>query len=302
MMFRKGIPGLFDRFAEMSLARKLALFGGLLAVVLVVAAGALMLTGQAGGAGGDADILPTLSWDDEQGDAGAGSQPSAGGGSFSAMTDDDLSTAVAATVEALLPTATPVPTPDVAATVEADLAARRVERSVELDRNPLDSQQPRNPHLTGAEVAALAAMGESVWASSMIYLELLQVVNMDFPLLTREFMSARAGQTGRLAGQLEVSEEARPDRDQSLSDVVSAYIDHLDRGISAIQAAAREVHSAASVFDAAGVDEASFLGEEERQQLWEHYLAIERVVFSFHSVMSVYGCSACGELFRHPGR
>ena len=64
--------------------------------------------------------------------------------------ESEVERRVAATVEAMEPeaTATPEPTPDVAATLQADMEANREKSGRVLMMNPLDSDELRNPYLS----------------------------------------------------------------------------------------------------------------------------------------------------------
>ena len=316
MMRRKGVNGVVDRFKEMSRRNQLILGGSAVGVLLLIVVVVVLASGGGGAvdpAGDDSDLVVNFS--DSAGDAGVPSggdpllraplsgdplsgDPAALDSSPPGMTVEEQ---VAATVAALTPptpTPTPIPTPDIAATVQAEVDERLSAVSPVVSRNPLDAGTIQSPQLTEAEKRYFAAMGNDLWVGTQMYMRLSEVGTAEFPSWSSGYLRDRLGFIEGLLAS--VPEDPRDIPRSELGDVVVSYVEFIDRGIRSLQLAVNELKGAVRVFEEAGVEYVDEVEAGDRDQLRQHYLSINGLLLDFYSVMSAYGCSACGELFRTP--
>ena len=214
--------------------------------------------------------------------------------------ESEVERRVAATVEAMEPeaTATPEPTPDVAATLQADMEANREKSGRVLMMNPLDSDELRNPYLSAVEVAYLSNLGEGLWAHTKVWFlmrELLATDPLEWNHLDVEYRLAEASE------YLSDEEDFRPGRSSSVGEVVKAYIDEVDRGMEGLRQKVDVLKNASQLL--AGVDSglARDLDLDDREKLAVLVRELEEGMEDFDRVMGRYGCSVCGELFRRKG-
>ena len=297
MIHRGGPMGFVDKFSEMPASRKIGVVLVLLIVVVAILAGARMgLTGGSEDPSGSVvadEPLEVLSWeDDESSSAFAASGPSA---------DEiaaEIAQAVEATVIALQPTPTPEPTPDVAATVQASVGRSQDSLNPSMNPNELDNGAPRNPYLTPYEVETLSAMGPLLWYATDVYLRVSEVTYVEFANLERSEMSEQLNLVEFSVDRMRDLESRGDRRREALSGVVLAFLNHVDSGVRSIQQAANDLEAAVRVLEVAEADKAASLDQGEREQLWSHYTGMQNSLQRFYEVMSSYGCSACGELYR----
>ena len=308
MMRSKGISGISERFRDLSRPKQAALGVCVLLVLFLAVCGVVAVGGgggespAAGGDNPDGDLV--VNFDDVDEDVGA-PEPAApaGDGPEGEVAEPTLTLEerVNATVEAMTPptpTPTAVPTPDIAKTVQAEIAAHRGEGAPAVAVNPLDAGVMRSPQLTEAEKEYFAAMGEDLWVASQMYLRLSEVATVDFSDWSLGYLTGRLSFIDGLLGSVRI--ERREVRRAGLSDVVVSYVEFIDFGIQSLQSAVSELRSAVSVFESSGGEYLDEVEAGDREVLKQHYLQINGLVLDFYSVMSAYGCSACGELFRSP--
>lgn len=301
MMRPKGIRGLVDRFRDLPMRLRIIAGAGAGLVLLAVLMSALLTLG--GGSGGG---NPGVAGDDSDlaVDFGDGDDAPAAAAESAPVPEPTLTLEerVKATVEAMNPEPEPteVPTPDVAATLAAEVAASRggggqMGRQV----NPLDAGGVRNPYLTERDINYIAAMGEDLWVATQLYLRLSEVAARDYTRLTASHLRERqAFVDGLLAGL--------PDYDQrdlsssGLNELVVNFVGFVDGGIRRVEQAVGELRGMIGVFDEAGAETVADLNSVQRDLLRQRYLLLNELLLDFYKVMSSYGCSACGELFRSP--
>lgn len=302
MMRPKGIKGLVDRFRDLPLRLRIIAGAGAGLVLIAVLASALLTLG-----GGSGDGNPGVAGDDSDlaVDFGDGDDaPAPAGVEADAVPEPTLTLEerVKATVEAMNPEPEPteVPTPDVAATLAAEVAASRGgEGQMGRQVNPLDAGGVRNPYLTERDINYIAAMGEDLWVATQLYLRLSEVAARDYTRLTASHLRERqAFVDGLLAGL--------PDYDQrdlsssGLNELVVNFVGFVDGGIRRVEQAVGELRGMIGVFDEAAAETVADLNSVQRDALRQRYLLLNELLLDFYKVMSSYGCSACGELFRSP--
>ena len=300
MIHRGGPMGLVDKFSEMSSRKKLGVALVLLLVVVAIVAGARLGLSADPGEVEDPfaseEPLATLSWDDQD---PSGADTFAASGPSADEIAAEIAQAVEATVIALQPTATPEPTPDVAATVQASIGESRDSQNPSMSANPLDSDAPRNPYLTPYEVEILSAMGPVLWYATDVYLRVSEVTFVEFADLERGEMSAQLNLVELSVDRMRDLESRNSRRPEAISEVVSSFLDFVDGGVRSVQAAATDLEGAVRVLEVAEADKAASLETGDREQLWSHYTGMQNNLQRFYEVMSSYGCSACGELYRY---
>ena len=199
------------------------------------------------------------------------------------------------TVEAMGPTPMPTPTPDVAATLQAEMEynRRQVARIVHL--NPLDSDEVRNPYLEVKEIEYLSGMGPLLWNYVQVWMHVRQVLSLD----TEEWS------LGVLEYHLGVAElilEATPDvsypRSGEVGEVVRAYVERLVEGTYGIERGVVKLGDALDIMSMVESGVGLDLEFAEREALRKISREVTEELAVFDDAMGKYGCSICGELFR----
>ena len=294
MIRPSGISGIIERIRDLGRV-KLALLGaGLVSLLLIVVVLGVSMGGgdsaaSDGADGADSDLV--VNFDDEP----LAEEP--------LPTEPLLMTVeeqVAATVAAMAPVPTPTieVTPDIGATLQAEMAVRRAGSSTAQLSNPLDAGVMRNPQLSEADKHYFESLGKDLWVATQIYMRLTEVSSRDFQGWTESYVGERLlfidGLTGALSEELPEADKA------GVSDVVASYSDYIDSGIRSVQAGVAEARAAHSIFQAGEAESVDELDALDRELLRQHYLNLTGLMTEFYAVMSSYGCSACGELFRSP--
>lgn len=202
------------------------------------------------------------------------------------------------TVEALRPTETPVPTPDVRKTIAAELAATRAARESVVPHNPLGPSRVNEGYaLTKEDIEYLEHMGQVVWRAFLAYYELKTVVE-DAP---SEWASGTHRYSLDLATQM--LKEAR-ERDESVelgaedvADRVRQYARHLRESVNRLKQIVVQLEAATSLVRGSERGWES-LSDPDRREVEEVYWSSKDALDEFSSDMAQYGCSICGELFR----
>ena len=239
----------------------------------------------------------------------------------------DVAAAVQATIAAMSPTETPVPTPDIAATLQAELAASRQSSGPLLGEDPLRQGFGRNPYLNPVEYEYFQRMGPEVWRYVRVWLYISEVLRYETDMWSAELLDhnlrpVRPLLLGNLASGNVIPQ-------QGSNEVVRSYAEEMNRGFSEVRSAALQLEAALGYLHekrdefyeefernvqqrVAQQDPAaenpltvdSFArpefkpSVEDRGRLVIYRRDIERHLENFHTVMSAYGCSVCGELFR----
>ena len=299
-------------------------FGGVFLVVFLVVA----LVGGGGDGGGDvADVAGVevgedgvMVFDDEEaaaaeaaeassgGDTGGGGSADAGenGGSGGASVSSAgelaaVEDAVAATIEAMFPTEEPTLAPDYVATLEAGLHRSRA-GSNPLSLSPLDPSRDKGGGLTEAEIELLGQYGVYFWDMLQAWVVVRSV------LFSREVYD---WERRWLEEQVELVRWLMPERGfwtnqggrsaEGVGDVVKAYLDEVRNGEEAVRQSVSALDDAVTVFERAGVERFRDLGPEDAEEVYQLSFDADAGVHQLGSVMSAYGCSICGELYRASG-
>ena len=86
-----------------------------------------------------------------------------------------------------------------------------------------------------------------------------------------------------------------------IGEVVKAYLVEVREAEYSFRDAVNSLNSALAVFERAGADRFIELSQEEGDQVWQYYFDAQSRAVDLGSVMSAYGCSICGELYRSSG-
>ena len=297
--------------------------GGVVCFVFVVGLGLMAMIGGGGSEGpvevegvtiGDDGVMV---FDDEpSSDSGAGGGESSGadsggptaavaasaeGALASAPIDDSaIADAVAATLAALQPTEVPTKPADYLATLQAGIGRSRSEYpSVAL--NPLDPAGGRERGLNETEIQLFQEYGAHFWDILQAWvvvrsiLEVRDLHEWDYSWLQEELdlVAWMMPESGRLSSE----DWERPE----VGEIVRAYLVEIREGEYAFRDAVNSLNSALGVFERAGVYRYDELNGEDVEELWQHFVDAERGAFEVGSIMSQYGCSICGELYRASG-
>ena len=216
------------------------------------------------------------------------------------LEEGEVERRVEATIAAREPeaTATPVPTPDIAATLQADMEANREKLGRVLVVNPLDSQEVRNPYLNPSELAYLENLGRGLWEHTKAWFLLRELVGKDSLDWSHVDLEYRLAEVEGFIGE---SEDFRSGGSDAVGDVVDAYIDNVYEGVRGVRDSARALERAARLLGGVESGVARDLGLEQREELQGLAREIEEGLGVFDEAMSEYGCSVCGELFRRKG-
>lgn len=284
----KGRLGSLDR-------RTLVLLGvgGFLVVLVIVVV--ISVTG--GGEGdGDVDNLGELMVFDNDGEDGGG-----GAGSGGLVSESVVESRVQATLEAMVPTETPVPptsTPDIGATFEAEMDERRQRSDRILKLNPLDSDLERNPYLNDSELKYLNDMGGMLWSHTKVWMHLRHLLFLDVADWSHEVVEYHYLESKEF---LEQAEDVRSRRDYELGEVVESYGNTIHEGMRGVSEGVRYLGEAERLLEGSDSGLSSDLSFEDREELGKLARQVERSLGEFDDAMSRYGCSVCGELFRLRG-
>ena len=194
-------------------------------------------------------------------------------------------TLIAMSVEATLaavPTPTITPTPDIAATLAADLALNRPQPAFVI--NPLAAEDVRNPYLKEVDQEYLRGMGGRIWYYTVVWMRLGEFLDTDVAGWSLEILVDRVGYFEEQIG----SSPAGASGSQSgVDSVVSSYVETLEEGILGLHESVEHLSGAR---DRVVAGESVDLGQVARDSY--------RSLGKFDDSMSDYGCSICGELFR----
>jgi hypothetical protein len=209
--------------------------------------------------------------------------------------EEMVALSVAATIEAI-PTETPAPspTPDVAATLQAQLAFNRELAPPVIALNPLASEEGRNPYLTSVELEFFRELGPRLWVYTQVWFHVRRVIAVE----VSEWDSSVFGQDLEWAQMLLAS---APDRAgysgmSEVDSVVRSYADSIEAGMKGVSQAVIRLAEARSILEGEEV------GPLERSKLIRLSREVEYLLDEFDGAMSAYGCSVCWELFRWAGR
>ena len=224
-----------------------------------------------------------------------------GGARSSGRSDESaIADAVAATLAALQPTEIPTKPADYLATLQAGIGRSRSEYpSVAL--NPLDPAGGRERGLNEREIQLFQEYGAHFWEILQAWvvvrsiLEVRDLHEWDYSWLQEELdlVAWMMPESGRLSSEDWEGSE--------VSDIVKAYLVEIREGEYAFRDAVNSLNSALGVFERAGVYRYDELNGEDVEELWQHFVDAERGAFEVGSIMSQYGCSICGELYRASG-
>lgn len=205
-----------------------------------------------------------------------------------------IAQAVQATIEAM-PTPTPLPTPDIGATLQAEMALNREQVPPVVQLNPLDLQADRNPYLSSEELEYFRELGPRLWTYTRVWIHIQRVLSVDvaewsYPVLQYDL---------RVSQALLESAPDRPDLGgrsgrQEVAPLVAAYSESIESGMTGVREAVARLSDAEPLL-------AESVGHDEREELIRIIRDVELHLADFDDAMSAYGCSVCGELFRREG-
>ena len=285
---------------------RLVLFGvagGVLAVLVFGFVYLVFIKGGDDAPGGTMDLSGQIDFS-ALADAGGGSGD--GGGSADAaaavpvmLEESVVAERVAATVEAMGPRETPVPTPtpNIAATLQAELNANRSESDRILKLDPLSSGEPRNPYLTERELDLLAGMGPALWSHTKAWLHVREVLSLGVGDWSSRFLGFHVFQAeSYVADFADAGHRGRGSDD--VGEVVTAYARSLEEGMRGVRSSVASLRRAAAILERSESGAMVDLPFEEREQIARFARDAEEQLVDFDNAMSQYGCSVCGELFR----
>ena len=218
-----------------------------------------------------------------------------GSGDESAIAD-----AVAATLAALRPTEVPTRAADYLATLQAGLGKARSEYP-NVALNPLDPSGGREFGLNETEMRVFQNVGSHFWEMLQAWvvvrsiLESRDVYEWEHRWLAEELdlVGWMMPETGRLSPDLWEGDE--------VGEVVKAYLVEVREAEYAFRDAVSALNSAMGVFEKAGAERFVELDGEEQDEVWQFFFDAQSRAVELGSVMSAYGCSICGELYRRSG-
>ena len=284
------LSGLVDKVTGME-TRTLVLVG--VGVVTVAVLMVVALTMMGGGSSADDDPLSRqMVFPDGSGGEDAGALDSEGG-----MTASVIEQRVAATIAAMVPTATPIPTPspDIPATFQAQMEERRARSERVLQLHPLDRDVVRNPYLNDAELSYLSDLGGVLWANTKAWMHVRRLLFVDVGDWSYEVVNFHVAEA-----QLSLAEakDRRSRRDYEVGDVVAAYGRVIEDGVRGVSDAVKALDDARDILQGSDSGLSADLPYEDRELVRQLSREAEKSIGGFDDAMSQYGCSVCGELFR----
>ena len=281
---RGGVGGLLDRLRDAD-RRKVALA---LLVPLCLVAAVVFFVGR-GGEDGSSDAAPAGSG--ASADAGAG--PEAGDGLM--VFDGGLPEEEAFPV----PTETPEPTPDIAATVQARLfEGARAEHDPRLPGSMLQAEETVGPRLSRQDRKYLEQLGEDLWYSVRAYLRLREVSAQNFPELSWSFLEERVKPVERIYAAERERERERIQPGDEVSRVVRDYGAGVKAGMEDVRQGYLELIEMYDIFRETGVTVVVEMTNDDRDRVYDLFYSMDTRLLKFDRLMSSHGCSVCGELFR----
>ena len=275
--------------------RSLVFIGIGLAILLVIVVAGLTMLG-----GGDASSVDPLSQQMvfDNGDAGLVEGTPGVDPLLSASVVEQR---VAATIEAMTPTATPVPspTPDIPATFEAQMEERRARAERVLQLHPLDQDIQRNPYLNDAELSFLSDLGGVLWSNTKAWMHVRRVLFLDVGDWSYEVLDFHVSEADLFVVE---GRERRTSRDYELGDIVAAYGRVVQEGVAGVGDAVESLKEARTILADSETGLGTDLPFEDRERLRQLSREAEKAIGEFDDAMSRYGCSVCGELFRFRSR
>ncbi len=202
---------------------------------------------------------------------------------------ESVSESVAATMQAI-PTPTLAPTPDVAATLQAQLAFNRDLAPAVVALDPLVREEDRSPYLTPAELGYFEEIGPRLWIHTQVWFHVRRVISVEVAEWDPEVFNYDLGRAEELLA-------SAPDRANyssmgEVGFVVRSYADDIETGMAGVSQAVTQLAEARSILEEEEV------GAPERTRLIRISRDVEYLLDGFDEAMSSYGCSVCGELFR----
>ena len=280
---RGGVGGLLDRLRDAD-RRKVALA---LLVSLCLVGAVVFFVGRGGGEDGSGEAAP----------AGSGAAGEADGGPVAGdglMTFDDEPSGEQASP---VPTETPEPTPDIAATVQARLfEGSRAEQDPRLPGSALQVEETVGPRLSRHDRRYLAQLGEGLWDSVRAYLRLREVSAQEFYELSWSFLEERVGPLERIYAAERERERFQPG--DEVSQVVRDYGSSVQAGMEEVRQGFLELVEMYDIFRETDVRVVVEMTAEDRDRVHDLFYSIDFRLLEFDRLMSEHGCSVCGELFR----
>ena len=197
------------------------------------------------------------------------------------------------------PVATPTPetpaTPDVAELVRQAVEEDRRQGDVSpvLQISPLDRDRSgRNPYLNEYEMDYFVALGEHFWTYARAWLVLRNIVLVDVDGWTPELLAYEVESLNSILAPVK-GREINPD--SQVRELVYVYGEQLQDGFLRVDESVERLKSAlVTVVQTDGEQ----LTDSQRNSLIALRREILQNLEEYHRVMSSYGCSVCGELFR----
>ena len=256
--------------------------------------------GAASVSGGDNAVGDAAAGGPVSGDSGGGETGDGGGAAAVSGGESAIADAVEATLAALRPTEEPTKAADYLATLSAAVAQNRNEYpSVAL--NPLDPAGGREMGLNEGEMRVFQSFGGHFWEMLQAWvvvrsiLESRDVYDWDYAWLSDELdlVGWMMPESGRLSPEMWAGDD--------IGEVVKAYLVEVREAEYSFRDAVNSLNSALAVFERAGAERFIELSQEEADQVWQYYFDAQSRAVDLGSVMSAYGCSICGELYRSSG-
>ncbi len=212
---------------------------------------------------------------------------------------------VEATLTALQPTPTDVPTPDIPATLISERDEAQRSQPLVFERNPLEEEYGnRNPYLAPADLEALEEAGPRMWTYIRIWLELEEIAAVSTLDWSEDLVS------NRLAIMVAFRERAgsRSGNYGNVDPVVQEYLDQVEQGFAELRDAMALLAELETKYEEArrelGGDEEGVVVDplQVRELMINDLDRASRQIIEhtrvYEGIMASYGCSICGELFR----
>ena len=288
--------------------------GGVVGVVFAVITVAVMMFTGGGEAGAALDGVSisedgVMVFEDEPVAAVPSAEPLEGAdGSSVAVLDpvrssDDgrIADAVAATLEALQPTVVPTRAADYLGTLEAGLHRSRSEYP-SVSVNPLALGNERVGGLSESEMELFMQYGVYFWDVLQAWVVVRSVLqSREVHDWERDWLVEQMDLVGWLMPTAGTLMDLSRQDDEEIGEVVRAYLGNVREAEYSFRDAMGSLNSALNVFERANADRFRELEPEEADEVWQLYFDAEKSALELGLVMSAYGCSICGELYRVSG-
>ena len=173
------------------------------------------------------------------------------------------------------------------------VAAMRSITSTVVELGPLDTNRVDTPFLSPEDIEYLQALGPPMWSHARVWLLLREQLRVEHVYWNVDDL---AGIIKEVRGILLAPEAQFRADDDRVGPRVQAYVEDVLLGFEALRDAVQRMEEAEQIFRDVGPG--GVLGADQADRLLLVSTEVNQAIWEYHRIISRYGCSVCGELFR----